>query len=101
MIRSITVEPLRVSAAEAELLVHIEVDDCASGVEVRGRLVGPRCEGVSTVEVAYRLRPAEVRDTTVSLRVTIPEPNVWTPAAPFRYDGLVEIRQNGVKADAR
>lgn len=84
---SVTVTPVRVSPAAAELLVRVELDGPATGVEVRGRLVGPRQEGVSTVEVAYPLRVAEVSDTTVSLRGVIPEPN----PSPFRYDGWVEV----------
>jgi hypothetical protein len=99
---NVTVEPVRVSAAEAELLVRVELDGPAAGVEVRGKLVGPRCEGVSTVEVAYPLRPVPAADdTTVSLRAVIPEPNPWTPAAPFRYDGRVELWQNGARVESR
>jgi len=101
-ITNVTVEPVRVSAAEAELLVRVELDGPAAGAEVRGKLVGPRCEGVSTVEVAYPLRPVPAAsDTAVSLRAVIPEPNPWTPAAPFRYDGRVELWQNGMRVDSR
>lgn len=98
---NVTVEPVRVSTAEAELLVRVELDGPAAGAEVRGRLVGPRCERVSTVEAAYPLRPAGSTDATVALRAVIPEPNPWTPGAPFRYDGRVEVWQSGVKADER
>jgi hypothetical protein len=98
---SVTVEPVRVSVAEAELLVRVELDEPAVGAEVRGRLAGPRCEGVSTVEVAYPLRPAGVSDTAVSLRAVIPEPNPWTPAAPFRYEGRAELWADGQKVDER
>jgi Glycosyl hydrolases family 2 len=74
--------------------VRIEFDDLPMGVEVRGRLMGPRCPGVSTVEVAYQLRRLgpEFPDT---YQVLIPEPNLWAPEHPFRYEGPVEFWRNG------
>lgn len=99
---AVTVEPVRVSAALAELLVRVDLDGPVDGVELRGRLGGPRCAGVSTVEVAYPLRPvAGESDTAPSLRALIPEPTPWEPAAPFRYDGRVELWAGGAKADER
>jgi len=97
-IRSLTVEPERVSPAEAVVVVRVGLD--APAAEVRGRLVGPRCEGVSTVEVAYPLRPAG-GDTGPTLRAVIPEPNLWSPAAPFRYDGRVEVWADGRRVEVR
>jgi hypothetical protein len=55
--------------------------------------MGPRCPGVSTVEVAYRLIPMAGEPGTY--RVLIPEPNFWSPEHPFRYEGPVEFRLNG------
>ncbi|MDB5306848.1 MAG: hypothetical protein JWO38_1050 [Gemmataceae bacterium] len=99
MIRSITVEPVRMSPAGAELIVRVGLD-AAAGVEVRGTLVGPRCAGISTVEVAYDLRPVPgADDTALVLRAVIPEPNMWSPAAPFRYDGRVGVWRDGVRVD--
>ena len=72
--------------------IRIEFDDLPAGVEVRGRLMGPRCPGVSTIEVAYRLRPTEVHGT---YQVLIPEPNLWAPEHPFRYEGPVEFWRDG------
>jgi hypothetical protein len=68
--------------------VRILFDNLPPEVEVRGRLMGPRCPGVSTVEVAYRLRPL---DASGAYQVLIPEPNFWTPEHPFRYEGPVEF----------
>jgi hypothetical protein len=98
-IRRVTVEPVRVSSAEAVLLVRVELDSPAEGVELRGTLVGPRCEGVSAVEVAYPLRP-EPGEGLV-LRVVVPEPNLWSAATPFRYEGRVEAWAGGARADSR
>src|SRR4051794_28070059 len=72
--------------------IRIHFDNLPSDVEVRGRLMGPRCDGVSTVEVAYWLRPLEAVGI---YQVLIPEPNFWTPERPFRYEGPVEFRQKG------
>jgi hypothetical protein len=99
-IRSVIVEPVRVSTAEAELRVVVEWDGPAEGFELRGRLVGPRREGVSTVEVAYPLRPGGTSPAGLILRAIIPEPNLWSPAAPFRYDGRVEVWDVGGQVDS-
>jgi hypothetical protein len=71
--------------------VRIVFQNVPAGVEVRGRLMGPRCPGVSTVEVAYRLRPLEGQEH----QVLIPEPNLWAPEHPFRYEGPAEFWQHG------
>src|SRR4051812_37737852 len=95
----VTVDVVRLDAAAAELLVHAEVDD-TGGVVLRGRLMGPRCPGVSTVEVAYPLKPLPAdphRPGRVSARVVIPDPNLWEPAHPFVYWGPVEVWRGGEK----
>jgi hypothetical protein len=74
--------------------VRIVFDNLPPDVEVRGRLMGPRCPGVSTVEVAYWLRPLD-GIAVGSYQVLIPEPNYWTPAHPFRYEGPVEFWRKG------
>jgi hypothetical protein len=100
-IRSLTVEPVRVSPAEAVVVVRVDLESPKAGIEVRAKLVGPKCEGVTTVEVAYPLRPALGTDTGLSLRAVIPEPNLWSPAAPFRYDGRVEVWADGRRVEVR
>jgi hypothetical protein len=99
-IRSLTVEPVRVNPAEAVVAVRVELTEPAEAVEVRGRLVGPKCEGVTTVEVAYPLRPAPETDGA-TLRAVIPEPNLWSPTAPFRYDGRVDVWAGGRPVEVR
>jgi hypothetical protein len=102
MIRDITVEPVHITPAGAELIVRVSLDEPTTGAEVRGTLVGPRCEGISTVEVAYPLRPASGTGGAIStLRALIPEPNLWSPTARFRYDGRVEVWRDGIRLTAR
>jgi hypothetical protein len=72
--------------------VRIHFDNLPAEVEVRGRLMGPRCPGISTVEVAYRLKPLPEHGT---FQVVIPEPNLWESDRPCRYEGPVEFWQDG------
>jgi len=71
--------------------VRIVFDNLPGDVEVRGRIVGPRCPGINTVEVAYPLRPlsAEI------YQVVITEPNFWEPEHPYRYEGSLELLKDG------
>ena len=52
---------------------------------------------MTTVEVAYPLRPFEPKpaDTQLAARVAIPEPSLWQPEHPFVYDAVIELWQNG------
>jgi len=74
--------------------VRIWFDNLPPDIEVRGRLIGPRCPGVSTVEVAYRLRSLVAAEKNM-YQVLIPEPNLWDPEHPFRYEGPVEFWKQG------
>ncbi len=91
--------------------VRIEFPDLPADAEVRGRVMGPRCPGISTVEVAYRLGPVGPAPTT-TYQILIPEPSFWSAEAPFVYEGSVEFwmagkREGrkmlslGLKADSR
>jgi hypothetical protein len=73
--------------------IRIVFDNLPPDIEVRGRLMGPRCPSISTVEVAYRLIPMDGVPGTY--QVLIPEPNLWSPERPFRYEGPVEFWQGG------
>jgi len=88
-------EIVRATPAVAEFLAHVELDALATDCDVTGHATGPRCAGVSTVEVTYPMKVAEVGGTTVSLRCMIPEPNLWSPETPFTYATTVEIRCGG------
>jgi hypothetical protein len=96
-IRHIGIEQRRLDAAEAELLVSVELTPGPS-VEVRGRWVGPRCAWQSTLEVAYPLRPL---DSAGKCRVIIPDPARWEPATPFLYAGIVEFWADGQRLERR
>jgi hypothetical protein len=63
-------------------------------LQVRGRLMGPRCAGRSTIEVAYPLRPLPdllEGDAGLTSRTIIPEPSLWDADNPFCYGGPVEL----------
>jgi len=102
-IRKTTIEVQRLSAAEAEIRVSAELEELTPGTELRGKLTGPCCPGVTTVEVAYRLLPLprlpEDPPHTLTVRVLIPEPNLWTETTPFVYGGRLELWQDGECAD--
>jgi hypothetical protein len=94
----------RLSAAEAEVWLLVETEHVAPTTEVRGRLVGPRCPGVSTIEVAYPLRPfpqhpAGVGVPPLSRRVVIPEPSLWETEQPYVYRAVVELWEEGQVCD--
>src|SRR5262249_62180662 len=97
-IRATNVEIRRLSAAEAEVWVIAELEVVNTGTELRVRLVGPHCPGVSTVQVAYPLRPpprAAESPGSLAVRALIPEPNLWTEETPFFYEGPLELWQDG------
>ena len=98
-IQSLTVTPLRMSPAEAALSVTVQLSGPVENFELRGKLVGPRRVGFTTIEVAYPLRGT--RDNPLSLTGVIPEPNFWSVETPYRYDGVVELWQSGVKCDSK
>jgi hypothetical protein len=93
----------RVSPMEAELWVEVEVASVTAGTELHGRLIGPMCPGVETIQVAYPIRmiPRALgqSENAVVGRVIIPEPNLWTREIPFFYEGVVELWQDEVKCD--
>jgi hypothetical protein len=82
------------SPVAADLRVRFSFKMSAVGLDLRGRLVGPRCRYASTVEVAYPFRPlppTAADAQTLSARVVVPEPCFWEPACPFLYEGFVEV----------
>jgi hypothetical protein len=87
----------RLNAVLAE--VRIEFPALPADVEVRGRLMGPRCPGINTVEVAYSLRLVPDMAPRI-FQVIIPEPTCWTPERPYRYEGPVDFYRGGVKVGA-
>ncbi|MBI2805961.1 MAG: hypothetical protein HYX68_13355 [Planctomycetes bacterium] len=79
----------RLDPTLAEL--RIAFADLPADVQVSGRLMGPRCKGMSTVEIAYPLRPHSFPEWSV----LIPEPMLWEEDAPYIYGGPVEFRRDG------
>jgi hypothetical protein len=98
---SLSIEPGRASQASADFVIRVNLDGPAAGCVVSGRVVGPRCEGVSTVEVPYPLQVIGVSDTAVSLKCVIPEPSLWTPEAQFTYGWSIEVEVDGEQTDSR
>src|SRR5262245_48357788 len=92
----------RLSPAEAELWVAVQTDLPGAAVEVRGRLMGPRCPYATTVEIACPLRPLPAALDAAGgyqARVLIPEPSLWAPQTPFLYFGPLELWQDGRRCD--
>ena len=101
-LRRVTAGLRRLSPAEAEIWVVIEAEEVTPATEVRGRLIGPRCPGVTTVEVAYPLRPLPRHPDglpPLTRRVVIPDPSLWEPQRPFVYRAVVELWQDGARCD--
>jgi hypothetical protein len=101
-IRKLTVELRRVSPAAADVWVVAELDAITPTTELRGKLVGPRCPGVTTIELAYPFRRTSSPATganTHAARVVIPEPNLWTDQTPFVYEGSLELWEEGERCD--
>jgi hypothetical protein len=101
-LRSVTAEVRKLTPVEAEVWIIVEAERITPTTEVRGRLVGPRCPGTSTVEVAYPLRAFARRPdglSSLSRRVVIPEPSLWTPERPSVYRAIVELWQDGARCD--
>jgi hypothetical protein len=97
--RRTSLQVRRLSLAEAEVWITAELETVTPTTELRGKLVGPRCPGVTTIEVAYPLLPLPQPDgqspNTVTARIVIPEPNLWTKEMPYFYEGTVELWQDG------
>jgi hypothetical protein len=100
-ITALALEMQRADSAAAQFLVRVTVSDADVGCSVTGRVVGPRAAGISTVEIAYPLSLVEAKDALFIFRGVIPEPNLWTAAAPFTYEATVELWCSGTKSDTR
>lgn len=100
-IASLRLEMIRATPAVAEFIVHVAVAGPVRDIDVRGRATGPHGAGAATVEVAYPLAAAAAAGSEIALRGVIPEPNLWTPTAPFLYTVTVELLAAGIPVDAR
>jgi hypothetical protein len=102
-IRTTSLQLHRLSPAAAEVWSVVELEEVTPTTELRGKLVGPRCPGVSTIEVAYPFRPLPPSTTpssnTLTVQAIVPEPNLWTETTPFVYEGTIELWQEGQRQD--
>jgi hypothetical protein len=101
-LREVVLHNSSVAPAAAEVWVRAVAEPDGPGLELRGRLVGPRCRFAATIEVAYPLRPfVETPPGFAGLagRVTIPEASLWDPESPFLYRGLIELWRDGRLCD--
>jgi beta-galactosidase/beta-glucuronidase len=101
-LRQVTAQLHRLSSAEAEVWLLVEAERVTPTTEVRGRLMGPRCPGASTIEVAYPLRPFSQQPegaSPLSRRVVIPEPSLWETEQPYVYRAVVELWEDGRQCD--
>ena len=97
-IRAVRLVDQRLNPAEAEIWIALQPEQTADQLELRGRLMGPRCPYASTVEIAYPLRPLPTA-MGFQARALIPEPSLWEPQTPFLYFGPVELWQDGQRCD--
>src|SRR5262245_21813467 len=84
------------SPVEAEVRARLSWSRPEPTLELRGRLVGPRCRYATTVEVAYPFRGlprGQHEPHAVAVRALIPEPSLWEPTCPFLYEGPLEVWQ--------
>lgn len=101
-IRHIEIANVSLVPAQAELRLTVELDQINPTTEIRGRLMGPRCQFSSTVEIAYPLRPlAQTDPLRLSARVLVPEASLWDPVSPFLYAGPLELWQDGQRLEQR
>ena len=92
----------RLTPAEAEVWIVSEVEQSTPATEIRGRLMGPRCPNITTIEIAYPLRPLATQPegtSPLTRRALIPEPSLWEPERPFVYRAFVELWQDGGRCD--
>src|SRR5262245_35495324 len=68
--------------------VRFDFEELPTDVEIRGRLMGPRCPGIDTIEVAYPVRRVGQGS---QCQVLIPEPTFWETERPYVYEGPIEF----------
>jgi hypothetical protein len=98
----VQLEIRRLHPLEAEIGVAVTVDHVKATTQIRGRMVGPKSERTSTIEVAYPLTPLRHepgRGPALAARVVIPEPSLSTPELPYTYDAIVELWEDGELCD--
>ncbi len=97
----LTFEIIRATPAVAEFHARVQLDGPPGDCEIKGRVMGPRSPTVPTIEVSYPASFKEVYDDNVVLRFAVPEPNLWTPEAPFTYEVTVDLYSCGLQQNTR
>jgi hypothetical protein len=88
--------------SEAEITFTVFAERLTPTTELRGRVTGPTCHGLHTVEVAYPLRPlARPAGEGLAARAIIPEASLWEPQRPFLYRVFLELWQDNQRCDRR
>ena len=100
---SLTLEDRRLDPAEAEVWIALVPEHGTTGAALRGRFVGPRCPGRTTLELAYPLQsiPGRNDSGTLQARLIIVDPCFWTAESPYSYEGKIELWQDERCCDAR
>lgn len=63
-------------------------------VQIQGKVIGPFCEGRSTIAIAYPLSSVS-NDEGMVLKVRLPDPCFWSPDEPFLYRFELESTTEG------
>jgi len=79
------IDVIHLDPVRAEIRFTFDSGTLPAGAELRGQLIGPRCPGMTTIEVAYPLRPSSQPGV---LHAVIPEPSLWQAERPFVYDAF-------------
>jgi hypothetical protein len=91
--RHLQVRTVRFDTAMVTLAVIAGVTSDDEGLELRGRLTGPRCRFAETIQIAYPLKLRLRSNGRLTYQTHIAEPNLWSPTTPFLYTGNVELWQ--------
>jgi hypothetical protein len=94
-------ENVQATPTIAEFVVHVRLEEFATNGLVEGVVMGPKCPGVTTVELSYPMERLETQGNVVSLRCVIPEPNLCTADTPFRYGWSITVEVEGEPTDQR
>jgi hypothetical protein len=100
-IKSISVTNGRVDPLQADVRIEVVPEKMTEHTEVRGNLIGPRCISTTTIEISYPMREESRTESSIVLRVIIPEPSLWDPVTPFVYEGRLTLRENGHAVDSK
>ena len=103
-ILDVTLKTVRLDPTEAEVWITVTAEHLSPTTEIRGRFVGPKAPNHSTIEIAYPLRSFQKKPPSLpelAARGVIPEPTPWKPHAPFVYDVVVELWEEGELCDQR